>query len=82
MENNKSDLLPLILEYKGRIIGALFGFILGMIFLATDIQRTIIFALIVVGGYLLGKSLDNQKDTLKEIINRIFSSKSGQYRGD
>ncbi|MGE5559257.1 MAG: DUF2273 domain-containing protein [Bacillota bacterium] len=75
-ENGKHDLIPMLLEYKGRIIGTFFGLVLGIIFLATkDFWVTLVFAAIVAAGYLIGKSMDHPRNTMMEMLRRYFPPK-------
>jgi uncharacterized membrane protein len=71
---NKDDLmelLNLLNDYKGRVLGILLGFIIALLIIRFGIILSI-FIIICVGiGYYLGMRYDNKQD-FKDLINDIL----------
>jgi len=67
--------LKAVLEYlaarKGRLIGACFGFVTGLLWAIFGWWRAAIFVFCVVLGYFIGFRVD-RKDSWREIIERIL----------
>lgn len=58
-------------NYRGRLVGSLFGFIIGAMFLILGFFQTIFLLICIIGGYLLGKHIDNKED-LMDILDRLL----------
>ncbi|SEN22556.1 DUF2273 domain-containing protein [Lihuaxuella thermophila] len=62
------------LQYGGRILGTLIGFVLGLIYLFAGFWKTLFFAILVGLGFFIGKQLDHKED-FKQIIDLILLDK-------
>ncbi len=73
--NSKSNFFRYALDWindnPGKAIGILLGFILAIIMLVLGIWKTILIAIFMGIGYLLGRSRDENVSIIDE-INRIF----------
>ncbi len=70
--NNLQNLLQLVLQNKGKVIGGLLGFIFAVLFLVIGFFNTLLILVCTFIGYILGASWEG-KINLKKIINDIFS---------
>jgi uncharacterized membrane protein len=57
--------------HRGRMLGAIAGLVLGILFLTLGFLRTIFLLILVAGGYLLGGKIDSKEDLL-ELLDRIL----------
>jgi uncharacterized membrane protein len=64
---------PELWEYRGRILGTIFGVTVGLIWAFLGFWRALAFIIAVLIGYFLGKYIDRH-GSLQEFINQIFSS--------
>ncbi len=55
----------------GKLLGGGVGLLLGWMVIQYGLFETLFVLIMVVGGYLLGKRLD-EGETLNSVINRIF----------
>jgi len=70
-KDNLMELLNLLDDYKGRVVGLLLGFIIALLIINFGIILSI-FIIICVGiGYYLGMRYDNKQD-FKDLINDIL----------
>jgi uncharacterized membrane protein len=60
--------------HGGRMVGTLFGFVLGFIYLIVGFWKTVVFAMFVGLGYLWGWRLDRRED-LEKVVSTILSDK-------
>lgn len=58
-------------NYRGRMIGAAFGLIIGAMFLILGFFQTIFLLICITAGYLLGKRIDNKED-LMDVLDRLL----------
>ncbi|MEG0797608.1 MAG: DUF2273 domain-containing protein [Acidaminococcaceae bacterium] len=58
-------------NYKGRLIGAIFGLFVGIMFLILGFFQTIFLLICIAAGYFLGQRLDNKED-LMDILDRLL----------
>lgn len=69
------SLTQLFLKYwdthRGRMVGIFVGLIIGVMFLTLGFFRTIFLLILMSGGYLLGKKIDDKEDLL-ELLDRIL----------
>ncbi|MCK8825448.1 DUF2273 domain-containing protein [Fuchsiella alkaliacetigena] len=65
-------LLLLVYEYRGRIIGALLGFLISLLFIYFGFIITMFILVFVIAGYLLGQRYDEQGGNFKDIIDDIL----------
>ena len=67
-----SEILQNLWEnYRGRLVGSLFGLIIGAMFLILGFFQTIFLLICITAGYLLGKRIDNKED-LMDILDRLL----------
>ena len=72
MINNNQDLFLWINQNKGKFIGLLVGFILGLLVLLIGILKTIIILIFALIGLYLGHLWDGGS-SLQEIFKRIYN---------
>ena len=58
-------------NYRGRLVGAIFGLLIGAMFLILGFFQTIFLLICITAGYLLGKRIDNKED-LMDILDRLL----------
>lgn len=58
-------------NYRGRLVGALFGLSIGTMFLVLGFFKTIFLLICITAGYLLGKRIDNKEDLL-DVLDRLL----------
>ena len=67
-----SEILQNLWEnYRGRLVGSLFGLIIGAMFLILGFFQTIFLLICITAGYLLGKRIDNKED-LMYVLDRLL----------
>ncbi|NLH45811.1 MAG: DUF2273 domain-containing protein [Acholeplasmataceae bacterium] len=67
-----SEILQNLWEnYRGRLVGSLFGLIIGAMFLILGFFQTIFLLICITAGYLLGKRIDNKED-LMDVLDRLL----------
>ena len=69
--NNNQDLMLWINRNKGKFLGLLFGFIIGLLVLLIGILKTLVILVFALIGLYLGHLLDGGA-SLQEIIKRLF----------
>lgn len=58
-------------NYRGRLIGSLFGLIVGAMFLILGFLKTFFLLICIVGGFFIGNKLDKKEDLL-EWLDRLL----------
>ncbi len=71
MERQLAELLATLLHHKGKIVGVLFGLLLGWITIAYGVWKALFVGILIVLGYLWGSRVDN-KESLHELFNRLM----------
>ena len=67
-----SEILQNLWEnYRGRLVGSLFGLTIGAMFLILGFFQTIFLLICITAGYLLGKRIDNKEDLI-DILDRLL----------
>ena len=67
-----SEILQNLWEnYRGRLVGSLFGLAIGAMFLILGFFQTIFLLICITAGYLLGKRIDNKED-LMDVLDRLL----------
>lgn len=64
-------LLLQAISNKGRVLGTLFGILVGIASLYFGFLKALIFAFFVCGGYYIGHRLDSHRGLL-ELVERFF----------
>ena len=57
--------------HRGRMVGVIIGLVIGIMFLTLGVFRTIFLLILMSGGYLLGKKIDDKEDLL-DLLDRIL----------
>ncbi len=70
-KNMKEDLLIIIYNNKGKILGGLIGFLFGIIFLVVGFFKTLLILICTIIGYFLGSRWDIEGN-LKKFLDRIL----------
>lgn len=70
-KENLKNILAFLAERKGRLLGAVFGVIIFILWATLGFWKTTAFFLCVAIGYFAGYQLD-RKDAWREIIKRIL----------
>jgi uncharacterized membrane protein len=58
-------------QHRGKLLGTLFGFLLGVLYLLVGFWRMLVVALLILGGYYVGKKAD-EKERLRDVLARIL----------
>lgn len=72
---------PLFKLFHGKnagIVGAVVGFILGLLLVIFGFWRTIFILLCAAGGYVVGALVVKDKENFKDLLNKLFPP--GKYR--
>lgn len=75
---NKEKLLEFYRSHYGEINGALIGFIFAVCILVIGFFQTVFIAICVLIGYYIGKKISQDKDYLRNLLDRILPP--GTYR--
>lgn len=75
---DKQVLYQLYRAHKGEILGAGFGLLIAIIVLLLGVLKAIFIVVCVVFGYYIGKRLSQDKDYIKNLLDRILPP--GTYR--
>lgn len=65
------ELIGLLIRNRGKLVGALLGFVVGWLLLTRGLMATLLLALCVGFGYYMGKKVDEEGD-LRELFNRLL----------
>ncbi|SDF09959.1 DUF2273 domain-containing protein [Sporolituus thermophilus] len=58
-------------QHSGKILGAAIGFLLGIFIITFGFIRTIFVLLCVIGGYVVGKRIDEKEDIM-DILDKLL----------
>lgn len=58
-------------NHPGKTVGVGFGLLLGILFLLVGFWRMLVFALLVLAGYWIGRRIDRQED-MYGLLSRIL----------
>ncbi len=75
---DKQKLYELYKHHKGEILGAAIGFSIAIIVLLLGVLKAIFIVVCVAFGYYIGKMLSQDKDYIKNLLDRILPP--GTYR--
>lgn len=75
---NKQVLTVFYNQHKGEILGAAIGFVIAVIVLILGLLKALFIVLCVVFGFYIGKKLYQDKDYIKNLLDRILPP--GTYR--
>ncbi len=75
---DKQKLYEVYKQHKGEIIGAAIGLTIAIIVLLLGIIKALFIVICVVFGYYIGKKLFQDKDYIKNLLDRILPP--GTYR--
>jgi len=75
---DKQKLYEVYRHHKGEILGALIGLVVAIIVLLLGILKALFVIFCVVLGYYFGKKLFQDKDYIKNLLDRILPP--GTYR--
>lgn len=67
----------IISEHRGRILGALIGLLFGLMVLWVGLLWTLFIGLCVLAGYFVGRRLDENKEDLLEMLDRLLPPGQG-----
>ena len=62
-------------HHRGKLIGALAGFALGVAIMTWGLLWTLFIALLVLVGYATGRYFDGEQDSVAEWIDRLIRSR-------
>ncbi len=63
-------------RHRGKALGALFGFMIGLLFWAVGLFWGIFITALTIAGYLAGKRFDDEgEEGLAELISRILGDR-------
>lgn len=69
------EIAPKLGPYKGRILGSVTGVTVGLLWAFKGFKAALVFILSTLIGYYLGKRADWNKDSLRDILNRVLPPK-------
>jgi uncharacterized membrane protein len=75
---NKQRIWEFYSSHRGEINGALIGLLLGLTIEIWGFFKTLFLAICIVIGYYIGKRLSEDKDYIKNLLDRILPP--GSYR--
>ena len=75
---DKQKLYEVYRAHKGEIIGAAIGLAIAVIVLLLGVLKALFVVICVVFGYYIGKRLSQDKDYIKNLLDRILPP--GTYR--
>ena len=75
---NKEKILEYYKLHRGEINGAGIGLALAVLILLIGFLRVLFIAIFVIIGYYIGKKISNDKDYIKNLLDRILPP--GTYR--
>jgi uncharacterized membrane protein len=75
---DKQKVYEIYRQHKGEILGAAFGLSIAIIVLLLGILKALFIVICVVFGYYIGKRLSQDKDYIKNLLDRILPP--GTYR--
>jgi len=75
---NKEKILEYYKLHRGEINGAGIGLALAVLILLIGFLRVLFIAIFVIIGYYIGKQISNDKDYIKNLLDRILPP--GTYR--
>ena len=58
-------------NHRGKALGMLLGLLVGIFLINFGILKTILLAILVIAGYVIGKRFDNNDD-LRDILNKFI----------
>jgi len=70
---DKDKLMDFFITNQGKIIGALIGFLAGLLYLTLGLFKTLVLSICIAVGYYLGKKVDNKEDII-QLIERLLNS--------
>lgn len=70
---DKDKLMDFFITNQGKIIGALIGFLAGLLLLTLGLFKTLVLSICIAVGYYLGKKVDNKEDII-QLIERLLNS--------
>lgn len=62
-------------RHRGKLAGALAGFLLGLLMAAVGIFWAIVIFALTVGGFLLGRRFDEDQEGLSEWLERLWQDR-------
>ena len=72
------DFIAYYKRHKGRINGAIIGLVIAILIISFGIINSILIALFVFAGYYIGKKLENDKNFIRKLFDKLFPP--GRYR--
>jgi len=75
---DKQKLYEIYKQHKGEILGATIGLLIASIVLLLGVFKALFIVVCVVFGYYIGKRLSQDKDYIKNLLDRILPP--GTYR--
>lgn len=58
-------------QYSGRILCTFLAFLIGIVYLICGFWKTVVFWLLILLGYYVGRYVD-RKEGLKDMIDKVF----------
>jgi uncharacterized membrane protein len=68
-------LTELLTKHRGKFIGALFGLVFGILVITLGFLQTVFVATCLYVGYIIGKRIDDDNETLRDVVERIFKER-------
>lgn len=76
MQGYMRELLVFFLAHKGRVLGAIFGLIAGILLLKYGFWKTLLVLICTVFGYFIGRRLDAGQE-LGDFLQRLLQRRDG-----
>ena len=78
MKSVLGDFIVYYKSHKGRVNGAILGFLFALAVILFGLLGSIFIALCVLIGYYIGKKLENDKKFVRRLLDKLFPP--GRYR--
>lgn len=71
---NIDNIIEVIVEHKGKVIGISLGLLFGLLTVLIGFWKTFFVTICIIVGYVIGKKIDDT-DRVREIVNRFIDGK-------
>jgi len=65
------ELVRLLIQHRGKVLGSIFGFIVGWVVIIFGWLEALSLVFCVAVGYVIGRQMD-RKESLRELLERLF----------
>ncbi|HHY46461.1 MAG TPA: DUF2273 domain-containing protein [Firmicutes bacterium] len=69
--STRDELLRMLIQHRGKVLGSIFGFIVGLVVIFYGWFDAISLVICVSSGYFIGRQLDRH-ESFKELLERLL----------